>query len=380
MTKITLAVTGSIAAYKAADLTSLLTKEGHDVTVLMTKSATQFITPLTLQVLSKNKVHLDIMDEERPELVNHIDLAKNTELFLVAPATADTISRLAQGRADDIITSVALALEPSVPKYFAPAMNTKMYQHPLTQKNIEILKKIDYNMIQPKKSLLACGDFGEGALADLPDILSDLKILYKINEVFMKKSKASDVAILSIFIAIMVVVQLLSQIIYSVWPLPIVPTLLHIPVIIGSIVLGVRKGAFLGLVMGLISVINSTIVTLPSSFMFSPLQPVPGTNHGSIWALVIAIVPRVLVGILPALVYRLAQNRFGAGLAAFVGTATNTLLVLSFIFLFFHDVTKQTFGALLASIITGNSIAEVIIAVILTMAIVPALSKARGNS
>ena len=171
----------------------------------------------------------------------------------------------------------------------------------------------------------------------------------------MKKSKASDVAILSIFIAIMVVVQLLSQIIYSVWPLPIVPTLLHIPVIIGSIVLGVRKGAFLGLVMGLISVINSTIVTLPSSFMFSPLQPVPGTNHGSIWALVIAIVPRV-------------------------GTATNTLLVLSFIFLFFHDVTKQTFGALLASIITGNSIAEVIIAVILTMAIVPALSKARGNS
>jgi len=79
MTKITLAVTGSIAAYKAADLTSLLTKEGHDVTVLMTKSATQFITPLTLQVLSKNKVHLDIMDEERPELVNHIDLAKNSK-------------------------------------------------------------------------------------------------------------------------------------------------------------------------------------------------------------------------------------------------------------------------------------------------------------
>ena len=88
----------------------------------------------------------------------------------------------------------------------------------------------------------------------------------------------------------------------------------------------------------------------------------------------------LIIGILPALVYRLAQNRFGAGLAAFVGTATNTLLVLSFIFLFFHDVTKQTFGALLASIITGNSIAEVIIAVILTMAIVPALSKARGNS
>ncbi|RZI48720.1 phosphopantothenoylcysteine decarboxylase [Lactococcus kimchii] len=175
MTKITLAVTGSIAAYKAADLISLLTKEGHEVTVLMTRAATQFITPLTLQVLSQNKVHMDIMDEERPEVVNHIDLAKNTELFLVAPATADTISRLAQGRACDIVTSVALALEADVPKYLAPAMNTKMYQNPLTQRNIEFLKEIDYNIIQPKKSLLACGDFGEGALADLPNIIENLK-------------------------------------------------------------------------------------------------------------------------------------------------------------------------------------------------------------
>ncbi|AYF99663.1 phosphopantothenoylcysteine decarboxylase [Lactococcus allomyrinae] len=175
MTKITLAVTGSIAAYKAADLVSLLTKQNHEVTVLMTRAATQFITPLTLQVLSKNKVHLNVMDEKRPEVVNHIDLAKNTELFLVAPATADTISRLSQGAANDIVTSVALALEPSVPKYLAPAMNTKMYQNPLTQRNIEILKKIDYNIIQPKKSLLACGDFGEGALADLPDILASIE-------------------------------------------------------------------------------------------------------------------------------------------------------------------------------------------------------------
>lgn len=175
MTKITLAVTGSIAAYKAADLVSLLTKQGHELTVLMTRAATQFITPLTLQVLSKHKVHLDIMDEEQPAVVNHIELAKQTELFLVAPATADTISRLAQGRTDDIVTSVALALEPGTPKYLAPAMNTKMYQHPLTQRNIEILKKIDYNMIQPKKSLLACGDFGEGALAELADIVSALQ-------------------------------------------------------------------------------------------------------------------------------------------------------------------------------------------------------------
>lgn len=176
MTKITLAVTGSIAAYKAADLVSLLTKAGHDVTVLMTQAATQFITPLTLQVLSKNKVHTDIMDEERPSVVNHIDIAKNTELFLVAPASADTIARLSQGRADDIVSAVALALEPSTPKYLAPAMNTKMYQNPLTQRNIDILKQVNFQIISPKKALLACGDFGEGALADLPDILAALPI------------------------------------------------------------------------------------------------------------------------------------------------------------------------------------------------------------
>lgn len=176
MTKITLAVTGSIAAYKAANLISLLTKENHQVTVLMSKAATQFITPLTLQVLSKNKVHLDIMDEERAEVVNHIDLAKNTELFLVAPATADTISRLAQGRADDIISAVALALPAGTAKYIAPAMNTNMYRHPLTTRNIETLKEIGYQVIRPKKSLLACGDFGDGALADLADIVSALEL------------------------------------------------------------------------------------------------------------------------------------------------------------------------------------------------------------
>ena len=195
----------------------------------------------------------------------------------------------------------------------------------------------------------------------------------------MRKSKASDVAIIAIFIAIMVVVQVLSQIIYSMWPLPIVPTLLHIPVIIGSIILGSKKGAFLGLVMGIISVVNSTIVTLPSSFMFSPLQPNPVTHSGSAWALVVAIVPRILIGVFPYYVYKGLHSRVGAGLAAFVGTATNTILVLSFIFIFFRSVTHQTFGALLTSIITGNSIAEVVIAVILTMAIVPVLEKVRKN-
>ncbi|MCO7181376.1 phosphopantothenoylcysteine decarboxylase [Lactococcus formosensis] len=183
MANITLAVTGSIAAYKAADIVSMLNKKNHNVTVLMTKAATQFITPLTLQVLSKNKVHIDIMDEEHPDVVNHIDIAKHTDIFVVAPATADTISRLSHGAASDVVTSVALALHPSKTKYIAPAMNTNMYANPLTRKNIDILKSIGYNVIQPKQSLLACGDFGEGALADIDIIVDTLNQATKIKEI-----------------------------------------------------------------------------------------------------------------------------------------------------------------------------------------------------
>ena len=110
MKHITLAVTGSIAAYKAADLTSQLTKDNQKVTVLMSQAATNFITPLTLQVLSKNLVHTDVMDEPAPNKVNHIEIAKQTDLFLVAPASANTIAKLANGFADNMITSTALAL------------------------------------------------------------------------------------------------------------------------------------------------------------------------------------------------------------------------------------------------------------------------------
>lgn len=170
MSNITLAVTGSIAAYKAADLLSVLTKQNHQVTVVMTKAATQFITPLTLQVLSKHKVHVDIMDEARPEVVNHIDLAKKTEIFVVAPATANTIAHLAHGEAGDLVCAIALALPPHVAKFVAPAMNTQMYAHPLTTLNLKTLENIGFEIIAPKKALLACGDYGEGALRDLQDI------------------------------------------------------------------------------------------------------------------------------------------------------------------------------------------------------------------
>lgn len=172
MTTITIAVTGSISAYKAADIISELGKLGHNVTVLMTESAQQFITPLTLQVLSKNPVHTSVMAEDRPDVVNHIALAKDTDLFLVAPATADTIARLAQGRANDIISAVALALPTTTKKMIAPAMNTAMYDNLLTQANIKTLKEIGFKEIEPRVALLACGDLGRGALATVADIVS----------------------------------------------------------------------------------------------------------------------------------------------------------------------------------------------------------------
>lgn len=172
MTKtILLAVSGSISAYKAADLTNQLSKFGYDVHVLMTKAATDFITPLTLQVLSKNPVHLDVMKEQDSKIINHIELAKQADLFILAPASANTIAHLAHGFADNMVTATALALPLAIPKLFAPAMNTKMYDNPLTQRNIETLKEIGYREIEPRSSLLACGDIGRGALADLDTIL-----------------------------------------------------------------------------------------------------------------------------------------------------------------------------------------------------------------
>lgn len=175
MAKITLAVSGSISAYKAADLTSQLTKAGHEVTVIMTKAATDFITPLTLQALSKNLVHTDIMLEENPASIKHIDVAKETELFLVAPASANTIAKLAHGLADDMLSAVALAIPAGVPKLIAPAMNTNMYLNLATQDNLEKLARYGYQEIKPREALLACGDFGTGALAELDVILERVK-------------------------------------------------------------------------------------------------------------------------------------------------------------------------------------------------------------
>ncbi len=176
MTKtIVLAVSGSISAYKAADLSNQLTQLGYQVHVLMTEAATQFITPLTLQVLSKKAVHLDVMKEDDPKVVNHIELAKQADLFVVAPASANTIAKLAHGIADNIVTATALALPTDTPKLIAPAMNTKMYDNPLTQRNLQNLQEVGYQEIEPRSSMLACGDVGRGALAGLDAIIQKIQ-------------------------------------------------------------------------------------------------------------------------------------------------------------------------------------------------------------
>ena len=175
MANILLAVTGSISAYKAADLTSQLTKLGHQVKILMTPAATAFITPLTLQVLSKQAVLVEVMTEEDPKQIQHIDLGKEADLFLVAPASVNTIAKLAHGFADNIVTSTALALPSEVKKFLAPAMNTKMLDHPATQNNLETLKSYGYQIIPPREALLACGDQGSGALASIETILTTIQ-------------------------------------------------------------------------------------------------------------------------------------------------------------------------------------------------------------
>lgn len=171
MKNILLGISGSISAYKAADLTSQLVKLGHNVDVVMTKNSTKFITPLTLQSLSKNPVHVDVMEERSPEKINHIELAKQTDLFLIAPASANILAKLANGIADDMLSTVALAIQPDVPKFIAPAMNTYMYQNVMTQRNLATLNEAGYQEIVPREALLACGDFGRGALATIEDIL-----------------------------------------------------------------------------------------------------------------------------------------------------------------------------------------------------------------
>lgn len=161
---VVLCVTGGIAAYKAADLTSRLKKMGAEVFIIMTQSATEFITPLTLEVLSGNRVIVDMFNRDFPWEVEHISLAKRADVFVVAPATANVIGKAAHGIADDMVTTTLMATK--APLVIAPAMNTGMYENPVVQQNISILKERGAIFVEPASGRLACGDTGKGKLAD----------------------------------------------------------------------------------------------------------------------------------------------------------------------------------------------------------------------
>ncbi len=171
MKRILLGVTGSIAAYKAADLASRLTDNGHSVTVVMTSDAREFITPLTLQVLSRNPVVSGMYDEKESWRPGHIALADEADLLLVAPATANIIAKFSNGIADDALSAIHLATR--APVLIAPAMNGKMWGHPATRENIEKLLARGVKMIGPEEGMLACGYEGIGRMWSVDGIVAE---------------------------------------------------------------------------------------------------------------------------------------------------------------------------------------------------------------
>ena len=173
--RVTVFITGGIAAYKVATLVRLFVKEGAEVSVAMTKSACEFITPLTFQVLTKNKVHLDTFDEDEANKVQHIHLADHTDVAVVVPATANTIAKMANGIADNFVTSTLLAT--TAPIYVAPAMNEHMWENPATIRNVAQLKADGKVVIEPASGFLAEGYNGKGRLPEPEEIFEQITFL-----------------------------------------------------------------------------------------------------------------------------------------------------------------------------------------------------------
>lgn len=176
---VVMGICGGIAAYKAVYAASSMVKKGLNVKVIMTKSATEFVTPLTFQTITKNKVITDMFSLSENVTTEHISLAKEADVFLICPATANVIGKIASGIADDFLTTTVMATKAKV--VFAPAMNTNMYQNPIVEANINKLKYLQYEFVEPECGILACGDSGKGRLAEIDDILD------KIDEVLCDK-------------------------------------------------------------------------------------------------------------------------------------------------------------------------------------------------
>lgn len=184
---ILLCVTGGIAVYKAAALTSKLSQSNFNVKVMMTASAMEFVTPLTFQAMSRNDVYYDTFDEKDSAKIAHIDLADWADLIIVAPATANTIGKLANGIADDMVTTTLLAA--TAPVWIAPAMNVHMYDHPAVKKNIETLHSFGHRFIEPSEGFLACGYVGKGRLEEPEKIVSLVqeKLVQPANKLLQNK-------------------------------------------------------------------------------------------------------------------------------------------------------------------------------------------------
>ena len=175
---VVIGVSGGIAVYKTLDVVSRLRKLGVNVNVIMTKSATEFVTPLSFQSLSQNYVVCDMFEDPKTWDVEHISLAKRADVFLIAPATANVIGKIANGIADDMLTTTVMATKAKV--LIAPAMNTNMYENPILQRNINTLKELGYNFVEPESGRLACGDTGKGKLASPESIVDEVvKLLSK---------------------------------------------------------------------------------------------------------------------------------------------------------------------------------------------------------
>lgn len=181
MKNILIGVSGGIAAYKSANIISMLKKKGYNVKVIMTKNATNIISPLTLETLSRNRVYVNMWDEKPHYEVEHISLSDWADLVLIAPATYNIVGKIANGIADDMLTTVISATEK--PTFFALAMNVKMYENPILKGNIEKLKKYGYKFIEADEGLLACNYVAKGRLKDEKEIVDEIERFFLYSEI-----------------------------------------------------------------------------------------------------------------------------------------------------------------------------------------------------
>ena len=175
--KILLIICGGISAYKSLEIIRLLKKNGTIIKTILTKSAKEFVTPLSITSLSQSKVYQDLFSLENEAEMDHISLSRWADLILIAPATANTISKLANGNSDDLASTVALASNKKI--FIAPAMNVRMWDHQSTKENIDKLKTYNYKLIGPEIGDMACGEYGEGKMSEPKKIINELEIYFK---------------------------------------------------------------------------------------------------------------------------------------------------------------------------------------------------------